>query len=294
MVNARTGSSHKPFGVISNKIRNISGLKEVSNKISSHSSGQCDSLELSVKDGGNGVPSDDQALQGNLGIYLFQKEITITAEYLPGILNVNADWESRHTRDMSEWKLCPNVFWKMTQKLGHPQIDLFASRPTHQVVEYCSWKPDPYSRATNALQQDSSKFQLLYAFPPFALIHKVLRKIRQERLPGLILITPLWQGQSWCPELLGMSVFNPVLLPQQNHLLLNPKGKTHPLILNKSLRLAAWMVSGLGWRRKAYLQELPILSLPVDENLLIQLTHQPGISGLAGMTSTRLISFDAL
>ena len=35
---------------------------------------------------------------------------TITAEYLPSSFNVEADWQSRNSRDPSEWKLCPKVF----------------------------------------------------------------------------------------------------------------------------------------------------------------------------------------
>jgi len=41
--------------------------------------------------------------------FLIQNGITITAEYLPGSLNVNADWESRNARDSLEWKLKPQV-----------------------------------------------------------------------------------------------------------------------------------------------------------------------------------------
>ena len=34
--------------------------------------------------------------------YLQSKKITITAEYLPGHLNVTADWESRNFQDKSD------------------------------------------------------------------------------------------------------------------------------------------------------------------------------------------------
>jgi len=38
------------------------------------------------------------------------------------------------------------------------------------------------------------------------------------------------------------------------------------------------MVSGIGWKQKEFLRELPSLSLPVEGNLLFQLTRRPGIS----------------
>ena len=56
--------------------------------------------------------------------YLQSKKITITKEYLPGHLNVTADWESRNFQDKSNWKLSPEVFAKICQKLGTPSIDL--------------------------------------------------------------------------------------------------------------------------------------------------------------------------
>ena len=44
---------------------------------------------------------------------LLSKEITITAEYLPGLLNVEADTQSRTVKDASEWKLNPRIFQKI-------------------------------------------------------------------------------------------------------------------------------------------------------------------------------------
>ena len=59
--------------------------------------------------------------------FAISKEITITAEYLPGKLNIRADWASRHFQDSSEWLLSPKVFHKITQRWGTPEINLFAS-----------------------------------------------------------------------------------------------------------------------------------------------------------------------
>ena len=42
--------------------------------------------------------------------YLLSKEITVSAKYLPGLLNVKADTQSRTVRDASEWKLNPRIF----------------------------------------------------------------------------------------------------------------------------------------------------------------------------------------
>ena len=56
--------------------------------------------------------------------YLLKHQITMTAAYLPSSLNVEADWQSRNSRDPSEWKLCPKVFQQVCQSRGTPKVDL--------------------------------------------------------------------------------------------------------------------------------------------------------------------------
>lgn len=76
--------------------------------------------------------------------------------------------------------------------MGSPTVDLFASRLTHQILQYTAWKPDPGSVATDAMQQ-SWKNLKGYAFPPFSLISRVLYKVMIEEVKDLIIITPAWQ-----------------------------------------------------------------------------------------------------
>lgn len=47
---------------------------------------------------------------------------------LPRSLNHKADQESRHKKDFTERKLCPQIFLKTYQKVGQSEIDLFAFR----------------------------------------------------------------------------------------------------------------------------------------------------------------------
>ena len=120
--------------------------------------------------------------------YLQSKKITITAKYLPAHLNVTADWESRNFQDKSDWKLSPEVFAKICQKLGTPSIDLFASRMSHQLSVYMAWKLDPESQATSVMYQPWTKM-FPYAFPHFSLIPRVLSKVRKEGTT-MILVAP--------------------------------------------------------------------------------------------------------
>ena len=49
------------------------------------------------------------ALAKEIWEFALSQKIIITAEYLPGKLNVRADWVSRNFQDSSEWVLSPKV-----------------------------------------------------------------------------------------------------------------------------------------------------------------------------------------
>ena len=52
-----------------------------------------------------------------------------------------------------------------------------------------------------------------YAFSLFCLIPLVLSKIQQDQMRTVPLITPCWQTQLWYPQLLGMLLVGPNLIP---------------------------------------------------------------------------------
>ena len=58
------------------------------------------------------------------------------------------------------------------------------------------------------------------------------------------------------PPPLQLLLSNPVFLPVQNDLLLNPLRNRHPLIINNSLPLAGWRVSGITSLLRAYQKKL--------------------------------------
>ena len=135
------------------------------------------------------------AISKEIWQYLMKPKVVITTKYLPGPMNVEADRESRQTRDLSEWKLNPTTFMKLCQIRGTPEVDLFPSRVSHQLPYYTSWKIDPFSQGRDAFQI-SWAHKFVYAFPPFALIGRVLQKVNQDQCLMLI-ITPAWPGQPW-------------------------------------------------------------------------------------------------
>jgi len=216
--------------------------------------------------------------------------ITITTEYLPSKLNVVADFESRRRMGSSEWKLCPDVFSRVCQLMGEPQIDLFASRLNHQLPQYIAWRPDPYSQGTDAMQQTWTK-RFPYAFPPFCLISRVLQKVLQEKVEKILIVTPTWHTQPWYPQLLQMSIARPLLLPNRSNLLKDPLGNLHTLIQNRTLRLAVWKVSGIESLWGVFRQQLPILSQMLGDNHRQITMSRPRESGLAGAIEDKLVPF---
>lgn len=56
-------------------------------------------------------------------------------------------------------------------------------------------------------------------------------------------MTPTWNTLAWYPQLTGMLIENLPLLPKQKDIFKYPLGK-HPLVMNNSIKLAAWPISG--------------------------------------------------
>ena len=225
--------------------------------------------------------------------YLLQHKITITAEWIPSHLNTIADWESRNVSDSTEWKLCPKIFRSVCQLMEWPEIDLFASRISHQLKNYFSWKADPDCLAVDAFRQDWSA-QFPYAFPPFCLITRVLRQMEAQRVPKMILITPLWPSQPWYPLAMSMSIQNPTLLPSFPGLLQSPSKSIHPLLQDCSLKLVAWLVSGISCKSQEYRDRLLRSSSHLAEMAHARLTSQPGRGGVCGVISGVWIPLNVL
>ena len=187
--------------------------------------------------------------------FCLDREIFLSAEYLPGSLNCEADWQSRNFHDSSDWRLKVSVFKSLSQTLGPFSLDLFASRHNAQLQKYVSWRPDPFSVGVDAFQL-TWREEGLYLFPPFAMIPRCLLKIQQEKAT-VTLIAPLWQPQPWYPMLLSLLVQRPILLPPYKDLLTSPSQENHPLSEQKRFRLAAWKLSGDTILTREFLKMLP-------------------------------------
>ncbi|CAG8582884.1 7892_t:CDS:10 [Gigaspora margarita] len=107
----------------------------------------------------------------------------ITAQHLPGELNLQADQASRYKPVQQDWKLNSTICNQLMIKWGPFTIDLFANRNNTQLSHYFSRFLDPSALTTDALKQDWPK-ETLWANPPWIIIPKILSKMILDKHPG--------------------------------------------------------------------------------------------------------------
>lgn len=187
-------------------------------------------------------------------------EVWVTCSHVPGRVNLLADAASRKFNDRHEWKLSEAIFRELCEVFGVPNIDLFASRLNKQVPRFCSWRPDPEAEYFDAFSINWSQFELVYIFPPFALIARCLQKIRAERARGWMIV-PVWPSQAWMGSLLTMLIKEPRLIPRGMNVLSQPStAEEHPIL--KQTRLMACLLSGDNCENEEFLRQVRTSSWP--------------------------------
>lgn len=135
--------------------------------------------------------------------YCEQQKSTVFASYINTKDNVIADRLSRDEQDSSDFMLLKEHFQSVCARFGKPTIDLFASYLTAQCPKYYSWMPDPGSSGVDAFTHKWEDG--FYAFPPFCLVGRVLRKVREDNVTGIV-VAPKWTAQTWYPLFVDMCV----------------------------------------------------------------------------------------
>ncbi|KAK7094289.1 hypothetical protein V1264_007929 [Littorina saxatilis] len=128
--------------------------------------------------------------------------------------------------------------WALVQK---PLVDLFATRFSKRLPIFVSPFPDPEAWQTNALDIPWTGLEA-YAFPPFLLLGRVIRKADLKG-PSLLLVAPLWPSQALFPDLLRLAHGPPIPLSLVRGELVQPRtGVPHeePQLLS----LHAWKLFG--------------------------------------------------
>ena len=167
--------------------------------------------------------------------------ILLAPQFLPGSNNVLADALSRpHQLPNTEWSLNMTVFLSL-RRLWPVQIDLFATSDNHRCSIYFSPFRDPKSAGTDAFLQSWDGLQA-YAFPPVAVIPRVIAKLRASTGTELTLVAPHWAQRPWFSDLVQLSLAPPVILPSRPDLLRLPRSR-HLYPDLRRLRLHAWRLS---------------------------------------------------
>ena len=140
----------------------------------------------------------------------------------------------------SEWSLNLTIFQSL-RRLWPVQIDLFATSDNHRCSIYFSPFRDPMSAGMGAFLQSWDGLEA-YAFPPVAIIPRVLAKLRASTGTELTLVAPHWAQRPWFSALLQLSLAPPVVLPARQDLLRLPRSR-HLYPDLRRLRLHAWRLS---------------------------------------------------
>ena len=190
-----------------------------------------------------GSIADLDVLAQQFWLWCKEHNVSVLACYLPGTENHTADFESRMLRSNTEWSLGQSGFEMIKNTFDLPDVDLFASRLNCKVNAYVSWKPDPHSMWTDAFTINWCKFKLCYAFPPFALVGKVVSKCIADKAE-LLLVAPFWTTQYWFPLIMDCLVAHPLTLPYSLEVISLPHdpGSSHPIW--HKLNLCCFRLSG--------------------------------------------------
>ena len=188
-------------------------------------------------------------------LYCEKHEFVLTLTYLPSVENVQADEASRRFKNIdTEWMLNKDIFAECCKILQfQPEIDLFADRLNHQVPRYCSWDPDPQAEFIDALSIDWTGFNNVYAFMPFSLTGKVLKKLTEcPTKLHMMIVAPYWTTQTWYPKLVNNLIKSPIIIKTHANTLVLPHDpkRVHPL--TKKLKLMVGIISSDPWNAKVF------------------------------------------
>ena len=110
-----------------------------------------------------------------MSAWCLERNMFLSALYVPGIMNKIADLLSHLKLESTEWMLSPRIFKQIVYVYRMSVLDMFASTLNHQVPKYCFWTLDPQAVGMDAFSVNWNR-RLLYMFPPFILIKNVFRK----------------------------------------------------------------------------------------------------------------------
>ena len=215
-------------------------------------------------------------------------DVHLEARYLPGQNNVLADLLSRRDQAIAtEWTLHRRVAKALLSAWGSLSIDLFASRLNAQLPVYCSLVPDDQATLEDAFRHPWDNLDV-YAFPPFALLGKVLSRVRQSRNCSMTLVAPLWADRDWFADLLLLLTHQPLALPLWDDVIRQSHNDLlHPGV--PALKLHAWRLSSNSSESRAFREEPRAICPDASVGPLRMSTSQSGLHFVIGVVDGVLL-----
>ena len=215
-------------------------------------------------------------------------DVHLEARYLPGESNVLADVLSCRGQVVgTEWSLHPQVARALLRTWGNPSIDLFATCLNAKLPLYCSLVPDPQAVFEDAFRHPWDDLDL-YAFPPFALVGRVIARVQQSSRVAMTLVAPLWPEKEWFADLLLLLTQPPLVLPCWDRLLWQP----HCNLFHQgahALNLHAWRLSSDTTESRAFREGLLESCQGSSENLPLACTSRDGRFSVVGVVEGALL-----
>ena len=139
----------------------------------------------------------------------------------------------------AHWMLNPKVFKLIEEQWGPLHTDLFATESNRQIEKYYSKEDEPLSAGKDSFMQIWD-VEGCYANPPWSLLDKTIRRIKEERLK-VVVISPYWPNTEWFKLAVKMCACPPIILGRHWKLYLMNEGKSRGAARWSSV---AWLLDG--------------------------------------------------
>ena len=153
----------------------------------------------------------------------------------------------------TEWSLLPEVFSGNMQQVARASDRSNRHEITSVTSVFCFTSTGPPGLGSDALSLPAEDLDV-YAFPPVAILGKVVEKLQDHPCHRFILIAPGWSNMPWFWDLVARSSQIPLSLANLPNLLIQPFNQT-PYRNLSNLNLHVWLLEPQLSRNRASLRQ---------------------------------------